>query len=269
PGYIPPLHSKNPYVFTIHDLNHLDRDDNSSFFKKLFYNTVIKHGCTNAKFIFTVSEFSRQRILAWSGVNENKVINVGNGVSPDFSPHGEKIDLGFDFLLCVSNRKGHKNEMRTLEAFKLSNMPQSYKLVFTGGSNESIKKKIDELGISDRVYFTGYLKDAELPKLYRAARALIFVSLYEGFGLPVVEAQASGIPVITSNGSSLSEVAGSAALFVNPESVMDIANAITTIFTDSSVRDTLINSGFHNAKRYSWENTAGKIDEYLNLAAEM
>ncbi|VTN10251.1 Uncharacterised protein [Raoultella terrigena] len=105
PGYIPPLFSKTPYVFTVHDLNHLDRDDNSSFSKRFFYNTVIKKGCKDSEFIFTVSDFSRKRIIEWSGVTADKVINVGNGVSEEYNPNGDFMKFDFDFLLCVSNRK--------------------------------------------------------------------------------------------------------------------------------------------------------------------
>jgi glycosyltransferase involved in cell wall biosynthesis len=264
PGYIPPLFSKAPYVFTIHDLNHIDRSENSSVFKRLFYKAVILRGCRKSKLIFTVSEFSKNRIIEWSGVSKDKVINVGNGVSESFSPEGDAIGYPFEYFLCVSNRKAHKNEMGTLEAFKLAQLPDSIKLVFTGKINDEINAKISELGLQDRVIFTGFVKQNDLPKLYRGARALVFVSFYEGFGLPVLEAMASGVPVITSCTTSLGEVAGDAALLVEPTDINEISLAMYKVNSDDLLRQKLIRLGFSQAKKYSWHLTAQKIRSSLN-----
>lgn len=264
PGYIPPLYSGSPYVITIHDLNHLDRKENSSLMKRIFYRLVIMRGCKKAKYIFTVSEFSKARIIDWAGVREDKVINVGNGVSDAFSPDGDEMGYPFEYILCVSNRKAHKNEIGTLEAFKKAKLPGSLKLVFTGKENEFVKRKIKELDIEDKVIFTGFIEQEELPKIYRGAKALIFVSFYEGFGLPVLEAMASGVPVITSSTSSLGEIAGSAAYLVNPENVNEISKAIYDINNDERLRKDLINKGLLQSKNYSWEKTAYKIDLHLN-----
>ncbi|MDR3434534.1 MAG: glycosyltransferase family 1 protein [Rouxiella aceris] len=263
PGYIPPLFSKAPYVFTIHDLNHIDRSENSSFFKRLFYKAVILRGCKQAKLIFTVSEFSRNRIIQWSGVSEDKVINVGNGVSENFTPEGDAIGYPFEYFLCVSNRKIHKNELGTLEAFKISQLPDSIKLVFTGQVNEELNAKIIELDLQDRVIFTGFVKQNDLPKLYRGAKALVFVSFYEGFGLPVLEAMASGVPVITSTTTSLGEVAGDAALLVEPTDIYEISLAMYKVNSDNLLRQKLIQMGFSQAKKYSWHLTAQKIRSSL------
>ncbi|WP_447883901.1 glycosyltransferase family 4 protein [Serratia fonticola] len=264
PGYIPPIYSQDDFVFTIHDLNHLDRKENASLFKKIFYHLVILRGCKKAKYIFTVSDFSKNRIAEWSGIDNRKIINVGNGVSEEFKPNGEILNYGFEYILCVSNRKAHKNELRTLLAFKNANLPLEIKLLFTGKSTEEINKYIKDLNLTDRVYFSGYLKQEELPKLYRGAKALIFVSLYEGFGLPVVEAMASGIPVITSTTTSLPEVAGEAALLVDPTNIQAIAEAIKEIYYNEKMRARLIARGLNQAKKYSWDITARKISEILS-----
>lgn len=263
PGYIPPLFSFEPYVFTIHDLNHLDRHENSSFFKRIFYKYVILSGCRKAKFIFTVSDFSKNRIVNWAGVSEDKVINVSNGVSEVFTPIGDKLDFTYEYFLCVSNRKEHKNEFGTLESFKKANFSENIKLIFTGCENESIRNKINELDLNDRVSFTGFIDSDSLPKLYRGARALVFVSFYEGFGLPVIEAMASGIPVITSNNTSLVEVAGDAALLVDPTKIDDIADAMVRINTDEALRKKKVELGFEQARKFSWEETARKVRYYL------
>lgn len=264
PGYIPPLFSNIPYVFTIHDLNHLDREDNSSFSKRLFYNTVIRKGCKDASYIFTVSDFSRKRIIEWSGVESEKVINVGNGVSAEYTPQGDFFNFDFKFILCVSNRKTHKNEVGVLKAYKIADIDKKIKLVFTGRPDDNISALIKDLGLEDRVVFTGYLNAAELPKLYRTASALVFPSFYEGFGLPVIEAQASGIPVITSSSSSLGEVSGGAAILVDPYQINEISIGIEKVFHDRNEMKDLIERGLLNAKKYTWERTAGLIDLYLN-----
>ncbi|TYF89119.1 glycosyltransferase family 4 protein [Klebsiella grimontii] len=260
PGYIPPLFSRCPYIFTIHDLNHLDRPENSSLIKRLFYQLVIKRGCKKASYIFTVSDFSKQRIIEWSGVEHEKVITVGNGVSKRFSASGETMSTyDFQYFLCVGNRKLHKNEIRVIEAFSSATISKDIKLVLTGNADDAILGKIKELNLSDRVIFSGYISDADLPKLYRGAFGLIFASLYEGFGLPVIEAMASGVPVITSKTTSLGEVAGDAAILVDPENVIEIREAIELLHNNSVLRDEMIYAGFIQAKKYNWENVAERI----------
>ncbi|VUT02186.1 glycosyltransferase family 4 protein [Klebsiella spallanzanii] len=269
PGYIPPLFSSLPYVITLHDLNHIDRKENSNVIKRIFYNIIVKRGCRKAAYIFTVSEFSKNRIIEWSGVKPEKVVNVGNGASKDFTPEGPAIDYTFEYLLCVSNRKAHKNEIGTLKAFKLANIDKGIKLVFTGKANEEINKNISKLGLQERVIFTGLLPEEELPKLYRTAKAVVFVSFYEGFGLPIIEAQASGTPVITSSGTALEEVAGDAALIVDPNNIDAIADGIMQLCTNKRLVKELVDKGFDNIKRYSWNKTAEIVDRYLKLSAKL
>ncbi|HHO0106950.1 glycosyltransferase family 4 protein [Klebsiella quasipneumoniae] len=263
PGYIPPVFSLAPYVFTIHDLNHLDRPENSSFMKRLFYNYVIKRGCKKAELIFTVSEFSKKRIVEWSGVSPSKIINVGNGVSSLFAPEGDKKEFGFNYILCVSNRKKHKNEFETLRAYKQSGLHSKIKLVFTGNPDKDILAHIKTNNLTEHVHFTGYLPDSELPELYRGASAVVFISLYEGFGLPVIEAMASGVPVVTSNTTSLCEVAGDSALLVDPTDTDEIALALIKIINDDEVRNERIKLGLEQVKKYSWVNVAKKVDENI------
>lgn len=263
PGYIPPIATRVPYIFTIHDLNHLDREENSSVAKKIFYNTIIKKGCKSSEFIFTVSDFSRNRIIEWSGVNEDKVINVGNGVSHVFTPDGEFLDLDYEYFLCVSNRKTHKNEFGVIKSFSLANIDSRIKLVFTGKPTNELESLIDKLGIKARVIFTGFIEASELPKLYRSAKALIFPSFYEGFGLPVIEAQASGIPVITSNNTSLSEISGGASILVEPTEINEIVRAIELVCDENELVNKSVKLGLDNAKNYSWTKTASIVEFYI------
>lgn len=173
------------------------------------------------------------------------------------------MNFPFDYFLCVSNRKTHKNEFGTLEAFKQANLPEHVKLLFTGKVSDEMERKILELELSERVVFTGYIESGDLPKLYRGARVLIFVSFYEGFGLPVVEAMASGVPVITSNNTSLGEVAGNAAQLVDPSNIGEIASAMGMVNSDEVLRAKMRQAGLLRATKYSWNMTAKQVDEQL------
>jgi glycosyltransferase involved in cell wall biosynthesis len=267
PSFIPPLFSRCPYIFTIHDLNHLDIKGNDGALKTLFYNYIIHAGCRRAEKILTVSDFSRRRIIEWSGVSPVKVLNVGNGVDDVFSNNvllGMKLE---HYFLCVSNRKPHKNEHRLIHAFAESAINSDIKLVFTGEPNSDLLTVIKELGVEDKVVFKGRVADEDLPALYRGSMGLLFPSLYEGFGLPVVEAMACGVPVLTSNTTSLPEVAGDAALLVNPESVDEIRVGIERLVHDEALRTELIAKGLERAKLFSWDAVAARVQAVLDEVA--
>ncbi len=263
PGYNSPLSCPAPFVFTIHDLNHIDRPENSSPLKRIYYATILKRACQRAKLILTVSEFSRGRIIKWAGVSPEKVINVRCGVDSEYHPNVAPYRLAFPYFLCVSNRKAHKNEFRVVEAFALSGLATEMKLVFTGKPTALLTAYIERCQLTSKVHFTGLVPDTEFPSLYRSAQALVFPSLYEGFGLPVLESMACGTPVITANTSALPEVAGDAALLVDPTSVEEIVAAMKLIVNDSLVRFRLREKGLAQAARYSWESTATKVRSLL------
>jgi glycosyltransferase involved in cell wall biosynthesis len=263
PGYNSPLFCNSPFVFTIHDLNHIDRPENSNLAKRLYYATVLRSACHRAARILTVSEFSRRRIVNWSGVPDEKVLNVRCGVDPEFQPNVAPYELPFPYLLCVSNRKKHKNEFRILEAFVAAGIDANIRLVFTGEPTAELTAFIARYSATTRVHFTGFVPDAKLPSLYRASTALVFPSLYEGFGLPVLEAMACGLPVVTSNTSALPEVAGQAALLVDPTSVDQISDAITRITCDTALQDMLRKKGLVQASQFSWATTVASVAKAL------
>lgn len=264
PGYNPPLYCKGPFVFTLHDLNHIDRSENSNLAKRIYYATLLKNRCHAAARIFTVSEYSRTRILDWSGVDADKVISLGNGVGPEYHPGVKPYDYPSPYILCVSNRKKHKNEFRSVEAFAQSGISSRFVLVFTGKSTEELAQCIESNHVTQRVHFLGFVPEADLPSLYRGATALVFASLYEGFGLPPLEAMACGTPVVTSNVSSLPEVAGDAALLVDPSSVAQIAEALKRIVEDQPLRQDLAEKGIAQARKYRWDDIATRTREILD-----
>lgn len=263
PGYRPPLFSNRPFVFTIHDMNHIDLNFNSSWLKRWYYGTVIRKGVKDCFRVLTVSRFSKSRIVEWFGCDSEKVIVVGNGVSEIFFRNQIFKKRGKPFFLCVSNRKGHKNENALLRSFSVSQLSHNHELWFTGCSTAEMRGLIQELGLAGSVHFTGMLSEDQLAAWYKGALALVFPSLYEGFGLPVVESMASGTPVITSNTTSLPEVGGDAALYVDPTSHEQISDAMIRVSSDSLLRQEMREMGLKQAGKFSWDTTAKKVEDVL------
>ncbi|EMM0379272.1 glycosyltransferase family 4 protein [Pluralibacter gergoviae] len=261
PGFNVPLFKRKKTIITIHDLNHVDINDNSSVFKRIYYRLFLKTTCKSCLLIFTVSEFSRKRIIEWSGVDSEKVVVIGNGVSKEFSEREVRNSeiIKDKYILMVSNRKTHKNEIRALTAFSQAGIDDNIKLFITGDENSEVKENIIKLGIQSKVRFLGYTEDSDLARYYRESLALLFPSLYEGFGLPVIEAMTSAVPVITSKTTSLGEIAGDAALLVDPLEIDEIKEAIVNVITDDELRQRLIASGLIRARLYNWDDVAKRI----------
>jgi O-antigen biosynthesis alpha-1,2-mannosyltransferase len=263
PGYNTPLYCACRFVFTIHDLSHVYCPENTSPVIQLYYATIMKRACRRASKIFTVSEFTRSQIVEWSGVNKEKVFNVGCGVDPAYRPEGDVYGVPYPYLLCVSNRKRHKNEFRMVEAFGRANIDKKIHLVFTGEPSKELSAFIASQGLTNRVNFVGIVPEERLPALYRGTIALIFASLYEGFGLPLLEAMACGAPVVTSNVTAMPEVAGGSAMVVDPKSIDQISKAMSQVVTDSSLRRQLRQKGLVRAVEFSWTATVGRVIELL------
>jgi glycosyltransferase involved in cell wall biosynthesis len=263
PGYNSPLFCSAPFVFTIHDLSHVYCPENSSSLIRLYYATILKRASHRAMRILTVSEFTRTQIIEWSGVPSEKVFNVGCGVDSAYHPGGESFGLPFSYLLCVSNRKRHKNEFRMVEAFARAGLACEIHLVFTGKPTAELAACIARHHLTAQVHFVGIVPEAKLPALYRGAEALVFASLYEGFGLPVLEAMACGTPVVTSKLTAMPETAGGAALLVDPTSVEQIAAAMQRIVSDTAQRQQLLEKGLARAAQFTWASTATMVHKLL------
>lgn len=263
PGYNAPIFGLDRYVLTVHDLNHIDNQEHGCL-KKLYYELILKRACRKALKVLTVSEFSRRRIISWAEIEESRVVNVGNGVGEVFVPNGHIFTAGSPYFLMVSNRKPHKNEKRAIEAFASENIPPHFLLLITGVVTAELSVLIRKLGLTKRVRFVGSCTDIELAALYRGATGLLFVSLYEGFGLPIVEAMSCGTPVITSNVCSMPEVAGDAALIVDPYCLDEISNAIGRLCAAS---ETLLQyyreKGIFLAAQYNWANVSMRVAREL------
>ena len=263
PGYNTPLSCPAPFVFTIHDLTHIYCPESSRPQIQLYYSTVMKRACRRAARVLTISDFTRNQIIAWSGVSPETVVSVAIGVDLAFRPEGESYELPFPFLLAVSNRKPHKNEFRIVQAFAKANLDSHIHLVFTGKPTSELARWIEAQGVRPRVEFVGMVPEHRLPSLYRRATALIFPSLYEGFGLPIVEAMACGTPVLTSNITAMPETAGDAALFVDQRSVEQIANGMEQIVKDNFLRQRMREQGLARAARFSWSESCSQVRRLL------
>lgn len=178
------------------------------------------------------------------------------GIQKQTSGILKKYNLPEEFILTVGGLEPRKNIARLAEAFLASNL-NNLKLVIVGGrgwQSKKLQQKIAQRG--DRIIHIENCSQEDLPAFYRAAKIFVFPSLYEGFGLPPLEAMASGCPVICSNAASLPEVCGNAALFVNPEKTEEIAAALKKLLSDEKLRAELIQKGLDQAKKFSWQNTA-------------
>jgi glycosyltransferase involved in cell wall biosynthesis len=241
PGFNPPLRSPVPFVFCIHDLIHLRFAGESSVLRRAYYGLVVGPAAPRAARILTVSEYSRREILEWTGLNSERVEVVGNGVSGTFRPEGPRHEPGHPYFLHVGRRASHKNLDRLIAAHAASRRGRDVRLLFTED-----------------------LDDAQLAAHYRGAVALVFPSLYEGFGLPVVEAMACGTPVLTSNVTALPETVGEGnALIVDPLDVEAIAAGLDRLAEDATLRTELISRGLARAAHFSWERVGAAVAKAL------
>ena len=264
PGYNCPIGRPCPFIFCLHDLNHLHAPENSNHLKRLYYTSVIRPAILNSEAVITVSKFSKHAICEWAKVQESKIIDVGNGVSGNFGPTGPvKVFGPRPYLLHVGANKPHKNLRRILQAFLHSGLSKTFDFVTTATLNAEIASLVDRNSLTKRVRFLGQVSEEELAALYRGAHALICASLYEGFGLPIVEAMACGTPVITSSVTSMPEIAGNAAIIVDPYDVEAIAEGMLNLASNADLRRSLRSRGFERAKLYNWQATALKVRDVL------
>ncbi len=264
PGFNPVFSTKLPYILTICDLIYLHTPGLKGFIKKIFFELCIKSSIKKASKIFTISAYSKQSIVEWAKIPAEKVINISCGVSEIFRPEGPTFNPGYPYLLHVGNIKTHKNIERLITAFADANIDSSIKLLFTSQLTPSIAELIQSKALENRVVFLNTLTENALADCYRGAIALVFPSLYEGFGLPILEAMASGTPVLTSHTTSCPEVAGDAAVLVNPMDTASIRDGMEKIVNDTDLRKNLIAKGLARANDFSWDKTAALVQQALN-----
>lgn len=258
PGFNAPLGRPCSFSLTVHDLIHLEVKAERTFVKSLYYDLVVKPALNNSSVVFTVSEYSRARILDWSGISSDKVVCVGNGVDATFSPEGDRWQSTRPYLLYVGNQKPHKNVESLVKAYAASRLSKYLDLLLTGRIGKSVREMAFKCGVEDKVIGLGLVSESNLPKLYRGAFAVVMPSRYEGFGLPLVEAMASGVPVLSSNRSSLPEVGGEAVMYFDPDDFESFVFGLEQISVDE-IRQRLIKCGLQQAKNFHWDKVAARV----------
>jgi glycosyltransferase involved in cell wall biosynthesis len=276
-----PLHKSKPSILTIHDVIPLNFREAMPFFTNYFlYRPGIRLAGRLNDRIATVSEFSKRDISEKIGVSLDKITVVPNGLRQPFEPNKqleaeleERFQLQDGFILYVGGIHERKNVARLIRAFAQLVKDQGFpgKLLATGSVSGApyqnkmkalLDKVVEETGMGQKVVFTGFVTDEELEALMRKTHFMIYPSLYEGFGMPLLEAMQVGTPVITSHLTAMPEVAGGAALLVDPFDVEAIANAMVKLLGDDKLREELIRKGREVTKAYSWKRTA---EGYLEL----
>ena len=276
PHYVTPYGGKFKLAVTIHDLIHLMFPEyTSGLAKKIYARTIMRKAVKSADIIFTDSQSSKADILRLLPAKEEKIIVTPMAVDPDFfsPPCGEERKeilnnhgIKGPYCLYLGNNKPHKNLLKAVKAFKIfrNNMGKEWSFVLAGGcfsepdSGAQLLNLVEKEQLSDCVIFPGYLKKRDLISLLAEAEQFVFPSLYEGFGLPPVEAMAAGVPVISSNQSAMPEVLGDAAVLVDPRDEVLMADAMIKVAQDKTIRKELVAKGIKKASEYNWENMVDK-----------
>lgn len=277
---LPPVPRRVKTLVTIHDLSFARVPEAAAPRLKAYLDRVVPRSIRRAQHMIADSAATKADIVALYGAAPERISVVLSGVDARFQrivdPHvlltiRKKYNIGTaPFVLCVGTVQPRKNYSRMIEALaRLRANGHRLELVIAGGKGwleDAMYQTIARTGMQPYVHLVGFVADADLPTLYSAAECFAFPSLYEGFGLPILESMACGTPVITANTSSLPEVAGDAALLVDPHDGAALAAGIARILTDATLRAALIARGYEQIKAFTWANAARQLHEiYYNV----
>ncbi|WP_122663768.1 glycosyltransferase family 4 protein [Pseudomonas viridiflava] len=255
-------------IATHHDINYVRHPQSYSRMFRAVYRTVTPILLWRLKSLITVSNFSRSEIAQFYGYPENRIFVVPNATSDAFRPEAAPEEKP-RYLLAVSSPSAHKNFNRMIQAFMTLRGHNDLQLHIVGAASEIFAApELQRLACRDpRIRFLGRLSDAELIKQYQGATAFVFPSLYEGFGIPPLEAQACGCPVLAANAASIPEVLQASALYFDPLDVSHMASAMERILTDMPLRQALRRRGLSNVERFSWEDSARRVSQRIDALA--
>lgn len=284
--FLTPIHLNKPFgstkiVTTIHDLCPLIVPGAYSLHMPFYYKYVIKKLIKKKSYFITNSESTKNDLIHFFNINKERVFVTPLGISDKFQRPDEnkirfqvsKYKINCDYFLFTGAMNKRKNLKTTIEAFiKYKEQTKSKtKLVLAGRMNwggSQIEKLVKNNNLQHDVLLPGYIEDKDLPAIISGAVAVLYLSLYEGFGFPVLEAMKVGTPVIASNTSSIPEVVGDAGLLVNPLDLKEIANSMCEVSYNSELRNQYIQKGIKQAEKFSWEKTAKKtLEAYQNIIA--
>lgn len=273
-NFIVPPKITGKVITTIHDMTYILYPETMDEKNLKRITDDIDYSVNRADKIITVSESSKNDIIKYLKVPSSKIEIVYNGVdydrfNKDYSNDEKravknKYSLPEKYMLYMGTLEPRKNIESIVKAYSVfkKNYNSKIKLVIAGKKGwlfESIFQLMERLNLEDEVIFTDYVDEEDKPIIYQMSSLFVFPSIYEGFGIPVLEAMAASVPVITSNVSSLPEVAGDAAILVSPKDIDAIAENMNKILTDNRLRESLINKGHIQAKKFTWEASAEKL----------
>ncbi|MDP8231796.1 MAG: glycosyltransferase family 1 protein [Candidatus Zophobacter franzmannii] len=266
-----------PTVVTFHDLSQFHIENKYDKFRMFYIKKIVPYYLKKAPAVMAISKSTADDMMQFYGMSRDKIVINYNGYNSDrFSADLDASDVRMkyhltkDYLLYIA-RIEHpgKNHLNLVKAYE--KLPQElrdkYDLVLPGSDwngAEEVHSYVSTSSVNPNIKFLGFVPDEDLPPLYCGAKLYVFPSLYEGFGIPLVEAMASGIPVICSDCSSLPEVGGEAVKLFNPKSVESIASTIAEVLSDNACLTDMREKGFKEIKRFSWKQHASKIIEIYN-----
>ena len=278
-----------PYVMTVHDmLEHMSQSREQKEFWQSLQFQLTRRTLSGAVKIFAVSNFTKNEIVKLFGIPAERIEVIYNAIDERFL-HGhataadreliaQRYQVTYPFLLYAGKISPHKNVVRMIEAFSALKtelgkeaLYPDLKLIIIGddlSGNPDLRRTVVRSGVQNDVRFLGFVPIEVLRIFYDEAKVFIFPSLYEGFGLPPLEAMAHGTPVVTSNVSSLPEVVGNAAVLVNPENVFEIMRALHKVLIDQTLRDRMKERSYQQANRFSWEKSVRRILDVYRTVAE-
>jgi glycosyltransferase involved in cell wall biosynthesis len=276
-GYVSPLRAGCPAVVTVHDLNFRAFGAEMGRRRRWMLELFVRLSVTRARRVITVSEFARQQLLAAYALPPErvKVTHEAPRATPAVTAADENgaralTGTGRPYFIAYGSTSPNKNLARLLEAYAAARAGADipHRLVVVGHTPKTLAALAERISIGSDVVLTGYLEDGILQAVLRGADGLLFPSLYEGFGLPVLEAMAAGVPVACSNAASLPEVAGDAALLFAPTSTAEIASAVERLAGSAALREDLRSRGYRRAAQFTWAATArATLDVYAEALA--
>jgi len=274
PGFVLPLFDvlsskKMKKIITVADMTFFSHSRLHVGLKNKYFRILMPASIKKADRIITISENTKKDVLAHIRIGEKKVVSIHLAVDDIFTPKKEsetiavrnKYNITSPYILFVGMLEPRKNLEGLLKAFASIKDKVKHKLVIVGKVGwkyDHIFNLINELNLKKNVIFTGYVPDHDLPALYSNATCFVYPSFYEGFGIPVLEAMACGCPVITSDNSSLKEIAGNAAILVNPHDIDEIKDAILELIANKDKRNMFKHKGLKQIKMFSWKKMAKK-----------
>lgn len=269
---LPPTLPRTPTLLTVHDLSFVRHPRSAAPGLRDYLNLVVPRSVRHATHVLADSESTKEDLMSIYKTPEKKITVLYAGVAAGFKPPEDARELADvrvlyglgeqPYVLSIGTLQPRKNHARLIEAFDCALRDSEYNLVLAGDQGwqyEGARAQIEERGLHRRVLFPGFVAEKHLQALYSAAKVMAFPSLYEGFGLPVLEAMACGVPVLASNSPCLPEVAGDAALMVDPRNVRAMAAGITELVYNSELRESLRVKGLERATKFCWENSAAEL----------